>query len=165
VDENTTGNPLAKKKPTVYIGKKKAARGTGRRKTSVARVYLTEGNGTITINGRTVEEFFTEEKDRNAVYGPLLVTDVRNRLDALVRVSGGGITGQAGAVCQGVARAIKNMFNLTVIYDEANPPDEAIINMAKRLRDSGFLTRDSRMKERKKYGQKGARKSFQFSKR
>jgi len=165
VDENTTGNPLAKKKPTVYIGKKKASRGTGRRKTSVARVYLTEGNGTITINGRTVEEFFTEEKDRNAVYGPLLVTDVRNRLDALVRVSGGGITGQAGAVCQGVARAIKNMFNLTVIYDEANPPDEAIINMAKRLRDSGYLTRDSRMKERKKYGKKGARKSFQFSKR
>jgi len=168
VAETNTAPPTTQQKKDrkpVFIGKKRAYLGTGRRKSAVARVYLTEGNGTITINGRTVEQFFTEEKDRNSVYGPLLVTDVRNRVDAMVRVSGGGFTGQAGAVCQGLARAIKNMFNLTVTYDEANPPDEAIITMAKKLRDSGYLTRDSRMKERKKYGKKGARKSFQFSKR
>jgi small subunit ribosomal protein S9 len=137
--------------------------GTGRRKTAVARVRLAEGDGQITINGRTVEQFFTEDKDRNAVYGPLNVTEMRNRLDVIVKVAGGGITGQAGAVCQGIARALKQMFGLAA--KPGTDGEEAATSMAKTLRDSGFLTRDSRMKERKKYGRKGARKSFQFSKR
>jgi small subunit ribosomal protein S9 len=148
--------------------KKPAYLGTGRRKTSVARVRLTEGSGQITINGRTVEDYFTEVKDRNAVFGPLEVTEMRNRLDVRVTVEGGGITGQSGAISQGVARALKQMFGLTTTgegAEAAEGADEAISNMAKKLRDSGFLTRDSRMKERKKYGRKGARKSFQFSKR
>ena len=144
--------------------KKKHHLGTGRRKTSVARVRLHDGTGKITINGRSLEEFFTEDKDRGAVVGPLVVTEMRNRLDMIVKVQGGGITGQAGAICQGVARALKKMFGLQTVAEGADG-DEAIINMAKRLRDSGYLTRDSRMKERKKYGRKGARKSFQFSKR
>jgi small subunit ribosomal protein S9 len=137
--------------------------GTGRRKTAVARVRLAEGDGQITINGRTVEQFFTEDKDRNAVYGPLNATEMRNRLDVIVNVKGGGITGQAGAVCQGIARALKQMFGLAA--KPGTDGEEAATSMAKTLRDSGFLTRDGRMKERKKYGRKGARKSFQFSKR
>jgi small subunit ribosomal protein S9 len=137
---------------------------TGRRKTSVARVRLTEGSGKILINGRTLEDFFTEHKDRNAVVGPLNVTEMRNRLDVTATVTGGGITGQAGAVCQGVARALKTMFGPAPAGPEAD--GESTENaMAKKLRDSGYLTRDGRMKERKKYGRKGARKSFQFSKR
>ena len=147
---------------------KKAYLGTGRRKTAVARIRLTEGTGQISINGRAVEDFFTEDKDRNAVVGPLLATDMRNRLDVRATVRGGGITGQAGAVCQGVARALKEMFGLTTEQAQAataGDGQDGAANMAKRLRDSGFLTRDGRMKERKKYGRKGARKSFQFSKR
>jgi small subunit ribosomal protein S9 len=147
--------------------KKNFHRGTGRRKTSVARVRLVEGSGQISINGRSLEDYFTEDKDRNAVVGPLEVTEMRNRLDIIATVQGGGITGQAGAVCQGVARALKQMFGLTTPPAEGAGTDgeEAATNLGKRLRDSGFLTRDSRMKERKKYGRKGARKSFQFSKR
>jgi small subunit ribosomal protein S9 len=151
----------AKAKKTAYLG-------TGRRKSAVARVRLKEGAGQITINGRTVEDFFTEDKDRKAVVGPLLVTDMRNRVDATVTVRGGGITGQSGAVCQGVARALKSMFGLTTEEARAGSDgdgQDGAGNMAKKLRDSGFLTRDGRMKERKKYGRKGARKSFQFSKR
>ncbi len=139
--------------------------GTGRRKTAVARVRLCEGSGQILINGRTLEDYFTEEKDRNAVTGPLDLTEMRNRLDVLVKVEGGGITGQAGAVSQGVARALKEMFGLTTTAQEGADGTDYVSNMAKKLRDSHFLTRDSRMKERKKYGRKGARKSFQFSKR
>ena len=148
--------------------KKTAYLGTGRRKSSVARVRMTEGSGQITINGRSIDAYFTEEKDRNAVVGPLVVTDVRTRVDAMITVIGGGFTGQAGAACQGVARAVKAMFGLDTLKpaeEGAAPPDETIVTMAKRLRDSGYLTRDGRMKERKKYGRKGARKSFQFSKR
>jgi small subunit ribosomal protein S9 len=152
-----------KTKKTYYLG-------TGRRKTSVARVRLAEGSGTIAINGRELNDYFTEHKDRNAVVGPLDLTDMRNRLDVFVNVKGGGITGQAGAICQGVARALKAMYGLTT--NPAPPADgqeagEAapVSDMAKKLRDSGYLTRDGRMKERKKYGRKGARKSFQFSKR
>jgi small subunit ribosomal protein S9 len=150
--------------------KKNYYRGTGRRKTSVARVRLVEGSGQISINGRGLEDYFTEDKDRNAVVGPLEVTEMRNRLDIIATVRGGGITGQAGAVCQGVARALKQMFGLTTPQAgaEGAPPDgeeAGAPSLGKRLRDSGFLTRDGRMKERKKYGRKGARKSFQFSKR
>ena len=136
--------------------------GTGRRKTSVARIRLTEGTGKILINGRELDQYFTEHKDRNAVLGPLEVTEMRNRLDLVVNVQGGGFTGQGGAISQGVARALKSMFGLSTEKTEQTPEGGG---MAKKLRDSGFLTRDGRMKERKKYGRKGARKSFQFSKR
>jgi small subunit ribosomal protein S9 len=138
--------------------------GTGRRKTAIARVRLADGSGRILINDRALEDYFTEDKDRNAVVAPLNITEMRNRLDVFVNVQGGGFTGQAGAICQGIARALKEMFGETV---PAEPGTEAEQGggMAKKLRDSGYLTRDGRMKERKKYGRKGARKSFQFSKR
>jgi small subunit ribosomal protein S9 len=149
--------------------KKQYYLGTGRRKTAVARVRICEGSGKIAINGRPLEQYFTEDKDRSAVVGPLAVTEMRNRIDVIIRTDGGGFSGQAGACSQGVARALKNMFGLTTTAAEAAATDgtseEGVVNMAKRLRDSGYLTRDSRMKERKKYGKKGARKSFQFSKR
>jgi len=110
-----------KPRPPVFLGKKRTYLGTGRRKTSVARVFLTEGTGQISINGRTLEDFFTEDKDRNAVVGPLLVTDVRNRVDVVARTQGGGHTGQSGAICQGIARAIKQMFGLTTGVDPNLP--------------------------------------------
>ena len=136
--------------------------GTGRRKTAVARVRLAEGSGQIVINGRELDHYFTETKDRRAVLGPLELVEMRNRLDVHVNVNGGGFTGQAGAISQGLARALKTMYGLPT---EGAADFEVVNNMAKKLRDSGYLTRDGRMKERKKYGRKGARKSFQFSKR
>ena len=139
--------------------------GTGRRKTAVARVRIREGSGKIQINDRELEAFFTEEKDRAAVLGPLELTDLRNRIDVFVNVRGGGITGQAGATSQGIARALKTMFGQTQPEAAEGDGEAAAGGFAKKLRDSGYLTRDSRMKERKKYGKKGARKSFQFSKR
>lgn len=150
--------------------KKKFYLGTGRRKTSVARVRIIEGTGVITVNGRDFTEFFHEDKDRHFVEGPLLVTDLRGRIDVSAKVHGGGSTGQAGALGQGLARAIKKMFGLTTPAPAATTEGEPVAEdptnaMARRLRESGFLTRDGRMKERKKYGRKGARKSFQFSKR
>ena len=138
--------------------------GTGRRKTAVARVRIAEGSGQITINGRELNDYFTEDKDRAAVLGPLDLTDQRNRLDVFIRVNGGGFTGQGGAICQGLARALKSMYGLPT-EGAAEAGGEVVIDMAKKLRDSGYLTRDGRMKERKKYGLKGARKAFQFSKR
>jgi small subunit ribosomal protein S9 len=157
---------VAATKTTYYLG-------TGRRKTAVARVRIAEGTGKITINKRSLEGFFTEDKDRNAVLGPLLLTEMRNRLDVFVNVRGGGISGQGGAICQGLARALKDMFGKTPGEPAAQPPPTAEgaapepteSLFSKKLRDSGYLTRDGRMKERKKYGRKGARKSFQFSKR
>ena len=155
----------AKTKQKFYLG-------TGRRKTAVARVRLSEGTGKIIVNDRSVEDFFTEYKDRAAVYGPLELTDMRNKLDVTITVQGGGYTGQAGAACQGIARALKAMFGLTTTPAAPTPADgqaaegaPVVVTMADKLRHSGYLTRDSRMKERKKYGRKGARKSFQFSKR
>lgn len=153
-----------KEKPPVYLGKKRAYLGTGRRKTAVARVYLTEGAGKITVNDRPVEQYFTEDKDQNAVLGPLRVTEMLARMDARITVTGGGYTGQAGACSQGVARALKSYFGIDT-SKPAEGADEAVVNMAKKLRDSGYLTRDGRMKERKKYGRRGARRGFQFSKR
>jgi len=123
--------------------------GTGRRKTSVARVRVRPGSGNITINRRTLEDFFKIEQHRNTVVSPLEKLEQRGDLDIIIRVHGGGITGQAGACMLGIARAMMKM-------DEAN---EAA------LREGGFLTRDSRMKERKKYGLHGARRGTQFSKR
>lgn len=152
--------------------KKKYYLGTGRRKTSVARVRLSEGSGKIEINGRPLDNYFTELKDRAAVTGPLTLAEMSAKIDLSATVHGGGITGQAGAVCQGVARALKTMFGLTTEKAQETPevgadgqPAEGEGNLSKRLRDSGYLTRDGRMKERKKYGRKGARKAFQFSKR
>jgi small subunit ribosomal protein S9 len=148
---------------------KKFYLGTGRRKTSVARVRLAEGTGKIQINGRGLTEYFTEDKDRAAVVGPLQLAEMSNKLDLFVNVKGGGITGQAGAICQGVARALKTMFGLDTSGSTATPSEDGAEtgggSFGKRLRDSGYLTRDGRMKERKKYGRKGARKAFQFSKR
>jgi small subunit ribosomal protein S9 len=123
--------------------------GTGRRKTAVARVYLREGEGNITINGRKVDEYFTNPLCLFMVKQPLNVTDTATKFDLVINVHGGGPNGQAGACRHGIARAL-------VEHDENNLPA---------LRASGFLTRDSRMVERKKYGQRGARRKFQFSKR
>jgi small subunit ribosomal protein S9 len=147
----------------VPVATKKTHIGTGRRKTSVARVRLTEGSGKISINGRELDDYFTEVKDRNSVNGPLNLCELKNKLDLVVKVHGGGFTGQAGAICQGIARALKEMYGLSTPAESGD--GEVVNNMAKQLRDSGYLTRDGRMKERKKYGRKGARKSFQFSKR
>jgi len=171
VDTPTTPppeQPRKKERPAVFLNKKRAYLGTGRRKTAVARILLIEGTGQITVNGRPYDQYFTEVKDCNAVTGPLLVTDVRNRVDVRIKVSGGGSSGQSGACAQGLARALKQMFGLDTVPAEGTeqtPVDEAIVTMGKKLRDSGYLTRDGRMKERKKYGRKGARKAFQFSKR
>jgi len=123
--------------------------GTGRRKTSVARVRIRPGKGHFLINGRRVDQFFTEMQDRNDMAAPLKVTKTEGQLDVYVNVSGGGPTGQAGAVRLGLSRALKE-------YDPS---------LEEALRDEGFLTVDSRQVERKKYGQAGARRRFQFSKR
>ena len=123
--------------------------GTGRRKTAVARVRLAAGSGKITVNGRTFENYFTTDVLRGMVTQPLNVTQTANKFDARVNVSGGGPTGQAGAVRHGIARALL----------QADP------TLRPSLKADGLLTRDPRMKERKKYGQPGARKRFQFSKR
>ena len=123
--------------------------GTGRRKTAVARVRLANGSGKIVVNGRPFESYFTVETLRGTVNEPLNATQTATRFDIQVNVQGGGPAGQAGAVRHGIARAL-------VAADSALRPA---------LRAQGFLTRDPRMKERKKYGQPGARKRFQFSKR
>jgi len=123
--------------------------GTGRRKTSTARVFLRPGSGTLTINRRTFEAFFPTEALRTQIKQPLAVTETADKFDVLATIAGGGIAGQAGALRLGIARAL-------VEYN---------IELRQRLKKAGFLTRDARIKERKKYGQKGARKRFQFSKR
>jgi small subunit ribosomal protein S9 len=123
--------------------------GTGRRKTSVARVRIRSGQGKITINERSLEDYFPNVRQQESLLAPLSQTGKRNEIDVIVRVTGGGITGQADACKLGIARALKQ-YDATV--------EEA-------LRDSALLTRDSRMKERKKYGLRGARRGTQFSKR
>ena len=123
--------------------------GTGRRKTAVARVRLATGSGKILINGRALENYFTTEIFRGVVTQPFTITQTINKFDTRVNVAGGGPAGQAGAVRHGIARALL----------VADP------NLRPTLKTDGLLTRDPRMKERKKYGQPGARKRFQFSKR
>ena len=123
--------------------------GTGRRKTSVAQVRVRAGSGKFEINKRPLDQYFTEDKDRLDAVAPLKATETFGKVDVFVNVKGGGFSGQAGAIMLGVARALKNA-NLE--YDDA-------------LRAGGYLTRDSRMVERKKPGRRGARRSFQFSKR
>ena len=123
--------------------------GTGRRKTAVARVRLAAGNGKITVNGRAFETYFPLDTQRATVSSPLTITSTADKLDVRVNVIGGGPNGQAGATRHGIARALLK-------FDAALRPA---------LKAEGFLTRDPRARERKKYGQPGARKRFQFSKR
>ncbi len=133
---------MAKSEKIVYYG-------TGRRKSSVARVRLIEGSGKITINGKDIDEFFGLETLKVIVRQPLTVTNTTSKYDVICSVKGGGFTGQAGAIRHGIARAL----------------NEANIEYRPTLKQNGFLTRDPRMKERKKYGLKKARKAPQFSKR
>lgn len=124
-------------------------RATGRRKTSVARVRMVPGTGAITVNRRTLDEYFPNNVLKMIIKQPLLSTETAERFDIHVSVSGGGPSGQAGAIRHGISRALT----------------EYNAELRKRLKKDGFLSRDPRMKERKKYGQRGARARFQFSKR
>ena len=133
---------MAKNEKTVYLG-------TGRRKKSIARVRLMEGKGDITVNGKSLDEYFGTEILKVIVNQPFSVTNTVGKYDVICKVQGGGFTGQAGAIRHGIARAL----------NEANPEHRPA------LKSNGFLTRDPRMKERKKYGLKKARKAPQFSKR
>lgn len=123
--------------------------GTGRRKSSVARVRLIPGEGNIVVNGRTLDEYFGYEVQKREVVRPLTITETLGRYDVIIKVEGGGFTGQAGAIRHGISRALL----------------KADIELRPTLKAAGFLTRDSRMKERKKYGLKAARRAPQFSKR
>ena len=123
--------------------------GTGRRKTATARVFLLPGTGNVTVNDKSLEQYFFDETHRMIVKQPLQASDNLNKFDLVVNVEGGGMRGQAGAVQHGVARALVDFS----------------AELRQILKKAGFLTRDPRMKERKKYGQPGARKRFQFSKR
>jgi small subunit ribosomal protein S9 len=123
--------------------------GTGRRKSSVARVFLRPGSGEFTVNGKPFATYFVTEEQRVMAKSALALTETTGSFNAVVTVNGGGVNGQAGAVRMGVARAL----------EEFNP------DLRAKLKAEGFLSRDARGKERKKYGQKGARKRFQFSKR
>ena len=123
--------------------------GTGRRKTSVARVRLRNGSGKIEVNGKDYKVFFPTSESQNRVTSPMAATETLGKYDVWINVNGGGITGQSGAVALGIGRALR------AIEPHLEPA----------LREGGFLTRDSRMKERKKYGLRGARRAFQFSKR
>ena len=133
---------MAKSEKVVFLG-------TGRRKSSIARVRIVEGTGKITINGKDIDEFFGLETLKVIVRQPLTVTNTSAKYDVICKVQGGGFSGQAGAVRHGIARAL----------NEANAEYRPV------LKSNGFLTRDPRMKERKKYGLKKARKAPQFSKR
>jgi small subunit ribosomal protein S9 len=123
--------------------------GTGRRKTAAARVYLRPGAGTMNINGRGLDTYFPNEVLKMVIKQPLLLTETAEKFDIYVRVAGGGSAGQAGAIRHGISRALL----------------EYNAELRDRLKSAGLLTRDPRKKERKKYGQKGARARFQFSKR
>ena len=123
--------------------------GTGRRKTSTARVHLRQGTGQITVNNRPLDEYFGNEVLKMIIKQPLSLTETNDKFDILITVDGGGPSGQAGAIRHGISRALQ-------VYNT---------ELRKRLKKAGLLTRDPRMKERKKYGQRGARARFQFSKR
>ena len=133
---------MATKKKVTYTG-------TGRRKQSVARVFMTPGTGVITVNGRTLEEYLPQATLRMEVNAPLVLTETKGQFDIKINVYGGGYAGQAGAMRHGISRALL----------------EASADYRPALKKAGFLTRDSRMKERKKYGLKAARRAPQFSKR
>jgi small subunit ribosomal protein S9 len=127
---------------TIFIG-------TGRRKTATARIRVSEGSGKLTVNGRSFDQYFSHENFAKQAYAPLVVVDLREKIDVSANVSGGGVAGQAGAVAHGIARALQKM------NAELRPA----------LKKAGHIKRDPREKERKKAGQPGARKRFQFSKR
>ena len=155
IDNPAIDPPAKQPKPSQKSAKKEGDKGgfhwgTGRRKSSVARVRIKPGDGKLLINKKDITDYFKREQDRKAVLAPLAAVDAEKTFDVFVNVRGGGTTGQTGATVLGIARALKN-------YDEEkyNQP----------LRDGGYLTRDSRMVERKKPGQRGARRRFQFSKR
>lgn len=134
----------------MYQSKKPYLYGTGRRKSSVARVHLfPNGTGSITVNGRSIDEYFGLDTLKMLVRQPLEATGNTGKMDVVATVTGGGVSGQAGAIRQGLSRAL-------LVYDE---------NLRPELKKAGFLTRDPRMKERKKYGLKAARRAPQFSKR
>lgn len=128
---------------------KDIAIGTGRRKTAVARVFMREGSGKIVVNGKDIKEYFVTEEQIRVVRQPLLVTSNDGKFDIVINVTGGGLNGQASACLHGISRALTQVDQ----------------NSHTALKANGYLTRDSRMVERKKYGQKGARRRFQFSKR
>ena len=128
---------------------KNLAIGTGRRKTAVARVFMREGSGKIVVNGKDIKEYFNSDEQLKTVHQPLLVTSNDSKFDILINVYGGGMNGQASACLHGISRALLQI-----------DPD-----CRTSLKANGYLTRDSRMVERKKFGQKGARRRFQFSKR
>jgi len=134
---------------TPVVGTQTWFLGTGRRKESVARVFVRAGSGKFTVNGRGVEQYFPNHAWKHDATEPLKFTNLADQVDVVVSARGGGVGGQSGAVRMGLSRAIARF----------NP------ELRSSLRTNGFLTRDSRMKERKKYGQKGARKRFQFTKR
>lgn len=133
---------MASKKNVTYMG-------TGRRKKSVARVFMTPGTGVITVNGRALEDYLPQATLRMEVNAPLVLTETKGQFDIKINVYGGGYTGQAGAMRHAISRALL----------------EASADYRPALKKAGYLTRDSRMKERKKYGLKGARRAPQFSKR
>lgn len=122
---------------------------TGKRKAAIAKVWLSEGSGDIKVNGRSVEDYFTMDTARESVFQPLAVTETNNKFDFIIKVAGGGIGGQAGAVRHGITKALM----------EFDPELRGL------LKKAGYVTRDARIKERKKYGQRGARARYQFSKR
>ena len=128
---------------------KNIAIGTGRRKTATARVFVRDGSGKIVVNGKDVADYFATAEQVQVVRQPLMITSSENKYDLLINVVGGGLNGQAGACLHGIARALTQV-------DQANYAS---------LKANGYLTRDPRMVERKKYGQRGARRKFQFSKR
>jgi small subunit ribosomal protein S9 len=141
--------PKPQRKPAAEPDKGGYFWGTGRRKSSVARVRIKPGKGKLLVNKKQLGDYFPREQDRQAVLAPLKAVEAEKSFDIFVNVRGGGTTGQSGAARLGIGRALKN-------YDE---------NYIQPLRDGGHLTRDSRMVERKKPGQRGARRRFQFSKR
>lgn len=151
VDEPAAEEAAPRHEPIIRgkIDRHGVAWGTGRRKTAVARVRVKDGDGAITVNGRSLDEYFPVERDLEFVRAPLKATEMLGKVDVVVTVQGGGPTGQTGALVLGIARALQ----------AKNP------QLHYALSEGGFLTRDSRMVERKKYGKKGARRSFQFSKR
>jgi small subunit ribosomal protein S9 len=131
------------------VDERGVATGTGRRKTAVARVRISDGQGTFTVNGRELAAYFPLERDQQMIFAPLKATDAAGKVDVWVRVNGGGSTGQTGAVVLGIARALQAKYP----------------GLHQKLSEGGYLTRDGRMVERKKYGRRKARRSFQFSKR
>ena len=147
--EATTTTASAPAASVENTGPKTFVWGVGRRKSAVARVRIAQGSGKILVNGRELNDYFTFERDRKAIFGPLEVTNTGGKMDIFVNATGGGPSGQTGAIIMGLGRAL-------VKYDQT---------LEAPLRGAGFMTRDSRMKERKKYGQRGARRRFQFSKR